>query len=122
MSPQYLSPNAAAKISCTSRSAIMRGIESKSLLAIRDNRNRWLIDQKDLDAWTSGRPEQFRTVSETVRSVSDTDDSTIHLERQVAALETEVRLLREREMDLKADRDAWRAAAERRRGWWPFGR
>ena len=99
----------------------MRGIESKSLLAIRDNRNRWLIDRKDLDAWTSGRPEQFRTVSKL------SDQCPILMIPRFTLndrwlLETEVRLLREREMDLKADRDAWRAAAERRRGWWPFGR
>lgn len=45
----------------------------------------------------------------------------LRLEKQVSALEVEVRLLRERETDLKADRDSWRAMAERRR-WWPFSR
>lgn len=43
----------------------------------------------------------------------------LRLEKDVSALQTEVRLLREREVDLLADRDAWRAAAQRRR-WWPF--
>jgi hypothetical protein len=44
----------------------------------------------------------------------------IRLEKEVSSLQTEVRFLREREADLKADRDAWKAVAERRRTWWPF--
>ncbi len=52
----------------------------------------------------------------------DNQGDIIHLEKQVSALETEVRLLRERETDLKADRDAWKAAAERRRIWWLWGK
>lgn len=35
---------------------------------------------------------------------------------RIAALETEVRILREVQDDLRADRDAWRTVAERR--WW----
>lgn len=43
----------------------------------------------------------------------------IRLEKLVSALETEVSMLREREIDLKADRDAWKHQAAKRR-WWPF--
>ncbi|MFU1608658.1 hypothetical protein ACM25O_20420 [Sulfitobacter pontiacus] len=39
-----------------------------------------------------------------------------------AVLETENRMLRDAVEDLKADRDAWRQMAERRRSWWPFTR
>lgn len=40
---------------------------------------------------------------------------------RIAALETEVRMLREAADDLRQDRDAWRAAAqERRRRWWQW--
>jgi hypothetical protein len=41
------------------------------------------------------------------------------LSARIASLETEVRMLRESMVDLKADRDAWRSQAQRRR-WWPF--
>lgn len=41
------------------------------------------------------------------------------LSARIASLETEVRMLRENMADLKADRDAWRDHASRRR-WWPF--
>lgn len=51
----------------------------------------------------------------------ETTPDMIRLEKEVSALQVEVRLLRERETDLKADRDSWRAMAERRR-WWPFSR
>lgn len=53
---------------------------------------------------------------------SDNQGDIIRLEKQVSALQTEVRLLRERETDLKADRDAWKVLVERRRIWWPFSR
>ena len=43
----------------------------------------------------------------------------IRLEKLVSALETEVSMLREREIDMKADRDAWKHQAAKRR-WWPF--
>lgn len=39
---------------------------------------------------------------------------------QIAALQTEVRMLREVMVDLRADRDAWRDVAQARRRWWPF--
>lgn len=39
---------------------------------------------------------------------------------RIAALETEVRMLRENIVDLRADRDAWRDQAQARRRWWPF--
>lgn len=52
-------------------------------------------------------------------SPPDISADIVQLEKDVSALQTEVRLLREREADLRADRDAWRAAAQRRR-WWPW--
>jgi alkylation response protein AidB-like acyl-CoA dehydrogenase len=39
---------------------------------------------------------------------------------RIASLETEVRMLRENMVDLRADRDAWRDQAQARRRWWPF--
>lgn len=40
----------------------------------------------------------------------------LRLERMVSALETEVRMLRETQGDLRAERDVWRELAQRR--WW----
>jgi len=42
------------------------------------------------------------------------------LSARIASLETEVRMLREGMVDLKADRDAWRDQAQQRRRWWPW--
>lgn len=50
---------------------------------------------------------------------SDRSEDIVRLEKQVSVLETEVRMLREREHDLKQDRDAWKSQAEPWR-WWPF--
>lgn len=71
--------------------------------------------------------ELLKAVKEDIPPVIPDDDppeispDMIRLEKEVSALQVEVRLLREREADLKADRDSWRAMAERRR-WWPFSR
>lgn len=47
---------------------------------------------------------------------SDNPADILRLEKKVSALETEVSMLREREMDLKAERDVWRSFSER--SWW----
>ena len=46
----------------------------------------------------------------------DFQEDVRRLERIVATLETEVRMLREAQADLRADRDTWRDLAQRR--WW----
>ena len=53
-------------------------------------------------------------------SPSDHTPDTVRLEKAVSALETEVRMLRERQDGLIEDRDAWKAMAQRKRSWWPF--
>lgn len=121
MTEKFLSPNAAAKVSGISRSSIMRGLENKTLFAQRDNRNRYLIKRSDLDAWAANRPEQDREVSKPAQTVFET----VHLDTpetlaRLAAAEVRAEMLAEQVQDLKQDRDAWRAAAERRRRWWPF--
>lgn len=49
-------------------------------------------------------------------SPPDISGDVLRLEKQVSALESEVRMLRESQDDLRADRDAWRDLANRR--WW----
>jgi hypothetical protein len=105
MSKRNLSPNAAAKLTGISRSAIMRALASKALFAQRDNKNRWLISPDDLAKWADGRPDTLAQVRPETEPVPD-------LSRELASSKTEVRLLREQLDDTKADRDAWRSQAE----------
>ena len=105
MSKRNLSPNAAAKMTGISRSAIMRALANKSLFAIRDNKNRWQIDPDDLEKWVDSRPDTLAQVRSETETVPD-------LSGELAASQTEVRLLREQLDDTKADRDAWRSQAE----------
>lgn len=105
MSKRNLSPNAAAKMTGISRSAIMRALANKSLFAIRDNKNRWQIDPDDLEKWVASRPDTLAQVRSDTETVPD-------LSGELAASQTEVRLLREQLDDTKTDRDAWRSQAE----------
>ena len=119
MSKWNLSPNAAAKLTGISRSAIMRALANKSLFAQRDNKNRWLISSVDLAKWIDTRPKTFAHVRSQTGPVLD-------LASELASSRTEVRLLREQLDDTKADRDRWRSQAEalsrtigaRRTGFW----
>lgn len=70
-----------------------------------------------------GVPVEVLALSERDNPPDSQPDHTgdiIRLEKTVSALETEVRMLRERENGLIEDRDAWKAMAQRRRSWWPF--
>lgn len=110
MTQTILTPNAAAKIADVSRSAIMRALASRTLPAQRDNKNRWLIKRSDLDAWSANRPDQDRTRSPTVRSVTeDVSDMSADL----AASRAEVAGLRDRLADTQAERDRLAALLER---------
>lgn len=109
MSANILTPNAAAKVSGVSRSAIMRALANRTLPAQRDNKNRWLISRADLDAWSAMRPEQDRTESHTDRTVTETDpDMPAQLsaaQADLAASKAEAAGLRDRLADTQAERD-----------------
>jgi hypothetical protein len=105
MSKRNLSPNAAAKLTGISRSAIMRALANKSLFAQRDNKNRWLISSDDLTRWIDSRPDTLAQARPETGHVPN-------LSGELAASRTEVKLLREQLDDTKADRDAWRSQAE----------
>ena len=113
----HLSTAQAAQISGVSRWTIMRAIKDQSLLAKRDNRNHWCIDPNDLSRW---RPSTVRTVevAHSLHPPTDTPETLVKL----ASFETENSQLRERLLEAQADRDAWREMAQKRRGWWPWGR
>lgn len=117
MPAQYVSPNAAAKITGISRSAIMRAIEAKTLVARRDNKNRWLIAHPDLEAWAANRPDQDRSGLDTVRSVPDPDpiimETLIQTRIDLAGARAEASGLRDRLADVQGERDRLAGLLER---------
>lgn len=81
----------------------MRALKNGNLLGIHGNRNRWQIDPDELDRWVTDRAVSDRPVT------SHTDPVSL----RAVGLEVENAHLRERLDDLRADRDAWRAQAEK---------
>jgi len=126
--PSHMSPAQAAQAAAVSRWTIMRAIKSHNLQASRDNRNQWRITTDALEAWKA----------HTVRTSLDLH--TPHIQETVAELReklaaetaradvTEAILAQERKAlaATEADRDSWRAMAEkladRPRRWWPWAR
>lgn len=113
----HLSPAQAAHAAGVSRWTIMRAIKDQRLLAKRDNRNHWNIKTEDLDRW---RASTVRTV-EAAHSLHTQNDA-LEMPMRVASLEAENDQLRERLLEVQADRDAWREMAQKRHVWWPWGR
>lgn len=138
-----LSPREAARIAKVGKSTIMRAIEATHLEARRDNRNQWRIERTALDRWTMDRTGSDRE-SPTDRTKSDRDSATGRTEADWSTLtndldrarltiaQMEVRI-EERAALVRvaeADRDRWRALAEKlaeqppsrplRYRWWPF--
>lgn len=98
----------------------MRALASGELPAIRDNRGRWKIDLGALDLWAGQRPVTDRTeASPEAEQARPWPDTAIRL----AAAETRAEMLAAQLDELRADRDAWRAQAEKlaaSRPSWPF--
>ena len=145
-----LSPREAARIAKVGKSTIMRAIEAAHLEARRDNRNQWRIEHSALD-WTMDRPGPDR-YSSTDRTKADRDSpmdrpradwstladdldkARLTIAQMEARLEERAALVRAAE----ADRDRWRALAEKLtdrpaappadlpvsppRRWWPWRR
>jgi hypothetical protein len=105
--------------------AAVFGVQVDSIKRRARNR-RWKREKGNDGLVRVGIPLDAVAMAETMQGTDIPTDSPppisadiLQLEKDVSALQTEVRLLREREADLRADRDAWRTAAERRR-WWPW--
>lgn len=92
----------------------MRAIKRHELKAIRNNKNHWKIDSDELDRWSASTVRTVE-VAHPVHTPSDNAETLAH----VASLEAENGQLRERLLEVKEDRDAWRELAQRRR-WWPW--
>lgn len=123
---EHLTTAQAAKRAKVSRPTISRALKWGELIAIRDNAGRWMIDPAAVDEWaekrTSVHPVQGVHRSHSVQDAPQAVDDE-RLERlradlaqsreAVARLEGEAAMNKERLADLAADRDRWRAMAER---------
>ena len=134
MTVAKLTPQQAANRANISRGTIMNAIKDGSLIAFRDNRNRWQIDDNELSKWLS-----VRTGIDTGNSDNPDRQTPVPIDENViriAVLEAELRGKDQRIADLERDRDDWKAQAQelarrdipsglpdppsRRRRWWPF--
>lgn len=121
-----LSPREAARIANVGKSTIMRAIEATQLDARRDNRNQWRIERSALDRWTMDRsgPDRDsptdqvkadrdsplgRTGADWSTLADDLDKARLTIAQMEARLEERAALVRAAE----ADRDRWRALAEK---------
>jgi hypothetical protein len=99
----------------------MRAIESHTLRATRDNRNRWKIEPQDLDMWADAQ----RAPSGHAHSSSPTMP-TSRLEMKLAVAEAERDAFKAQLIGAQEDRDSWRQMAEKLaekpRWFWPWGR
>jgi hypothetical protein len=134
----------AAEQAGTSKSSIFRAIKSGRLSATRDDLGGVQIDPAELARVYPPRSVQERagTAPPGNRGTREEQGGTDELRVRNAALEAEVRLLREMAENLRAERDRWAAQAERlaltapqpvrpvpahpppsqARGWWPWRR
>ena len=121
-----LSPREAARIANVGKSTIMRAIEATQLEARRDNRNQWRIERSALDRWTMDRPGPDRdsptdrvkadrdsplgrTGADWSTLADDLDKARLTIAQMEARLEERAALVR----TVEADRDHWRALAEK---------
>lgn len=121
-----LSPREAARIAKVGKSTIMRAIEANQLEARRDNRNQWRIECSALDRWTTDRPgsdrdspmdrtkpdrdsPMGRTGADWSTLADDLDTARLTIAKMEVRLEERAALVRAAE----ADRDRWRALAEK---------
>src|SRR4051812_29413719 len=133
----------AAREAGTSKSSLHRAIKAGRLSATRTDTGELRVDPSELARAYPERPSQpsraAHTGSEPLGQTGAADGVAGAVrDATVAALETEVRLLRQmlddmkaERADLKADRDAWKGQAERlaltgparpRRPWWAWRR
>jgi len=106
--PTHLSPAQAAQACGVSRWTIMRAIKSYELKASRNNRNHWIIDPDDLDAW---RPSTVRTVEDAQIGAHAKSTEQLYeiLVKETARADVAEALM----VSVEAERDRWQAMAEK---------
>jgi len=111
-----MSPAQAAAAAGTSRWSIMRAINAGDLTASRDNRNVWRITPETLAAWLSRHSAHCAAAAAPVdpaaapAALAHPDDTS---RAEVEALRISLAVATTRAEAAEADRDAWRAHAER---------
>jgi chromosome segregation ATPase len=118
-----MSPAAAAKKAGVSRSLISREIKSGAIPATLKNNGHHSISESDLQDWMDRRterapaPEPARPDTVTRPADHDRIEALTHklatTKEALARLEGQAEATAARVADLAADRDAWRAQAER---------
>jgi hypothetical protein len=99
----------AAEMAGTTKSSIWRAIKSGRLSCTRDEDGGVQIDPAEIARVYPPRPPKPERLGSAEAAQTGTDE----LRLRYAALEAEVRLLREMADSLKAERDRWAAQAER---------
>lgn len=148
-----LSPRQAARLIDVGRSSIMRAIAAGQLPARRDNRNQWQIENEALNRWNADREDHARTMSadrsgsarttladhsETALELAAARATIAQFEARLEDRAALVRAAEDRTRAAEAERDRWRALAERLaahealspapqpsprpRRWWPWAR
>lgn len=115
-----------AAMACTSRATVSRALKSGELLGIRDNSYAWHIRRGDAEAWIARRaptqqPRMTKAMRRAENAMADERVETMRTELVEARLrlvraESEAQVSQARLTDALADRDAWKALAERLSG------
>lgn len=125
-SHDLLTPAQAAQGAQVSRPTISRALKAGELLGFRDNGGAWRIKRDDLNAWINARASVQHERRSHIVHEQPSDHHREQLEQareelakareQIARLEGAAGATAIRLEELSADRDAWRAQAERLAG------
>lgn len=121
-----MTPVQVADLAKVSRATVSRALKAGDLLGIRDNGFAWHIRRADAEAWIAGRtpPQGIRDAKAMQRQANAmANERTEHLQKELAEVrltltrtEAESMANAARLADALADRDAWKAMAERLSG------
>ena len=120
---EYLTTAQAAQRARVSRPTISRALKSAELPGIRDNSGAWRIEPEKVDAWARQRLSIHLEQCANRVQIPKKDAHDAQLEQaradlssareQIARLEGQATAHADRLADAVADRDAWKAIAER---------
>lgn len=127
---EVLTTTQAARRAKTSRPTISRALKTGDLPGNRGNDGKWLINSDDLDAWADQRssvhdeqransvqeqqkPPDLERLNEIFRELVKAKEDLAEVRQTLARAEAENAVNRERITEISADRDHWRAMAER---------
>lgn len=123
MNTSRLSPQQAAERASVSRATIVRALQSRELPGIRGNNGRWSIDLEQLDRWSQRRAQTVHVPAVNSDHAAQIEQLSAQLEsarqqlaeqaERLARLDAEAAATAARLADTAADRDEWRAQAQR---------